>query len=325
MSDVIVGPDLAVITPTPPSKEFRWGAVIAGATVTSVTILFLLFLGSGVGLSLTTAQEAASASSETGSTVLNAGALYFFFSEILGAAAGGYLAGRLIGPMVETSREENFRSSTHGLVTWTLAVLLTVVSAGLSGLALAGPTINAAAILGASSQQTATTENTGNYWVDRLFRPSMTVTAQAEGSIAPTTSAPPASAAAAPTSASVPTSAPLSPSTQARTVDPQIKNEAGRIMAIGLMQGEPLAEMDREHLAQLVSQGTGVDITEARRRVDEVQTQIRNDVMEAAEAARVTARYVSLWLAATLFVGGFVAAISGMMGRKVDIEARSAR
>src|SRR5436305_1990985 len=139
--------DSSALVATP--SEFSWRAVIAGAFVASAVIFFLLFLGTGIGLSLFTVPRANPANSGYGLTL---GAIYFFTAQAFGLGVGGYIAGRLMGPVLESRDEEIFHSSAHGLVTWALAVLMTATMVAVSALALAGPGINAAAVLGAANQ-----------------------------------------------------------------------------------------------------------------------------------------------------------------------------
>jgi len=279
------------------APEFSWRAVFAGAFVAAGVIFFLLFLGTGFGLSLVSVPEA---NANTAQKALTLGAVYFFAAQAFGLAVGGYLAGRLMGPVLETESEEVFHSSTHGLVVWAVAVLMTATMAVISGVSLTGSALNAAAIFGASPStqtQSGMTPDATAYWIDTLFRPS----AQPGGN--------PAAAAA-----TVPAASAAMPETRA---------EAGRILRIGLLQGEKLSPADHDQLARLVSQSTGADMAEANRRVDDVQTRIHQQEVAAAEAARRLAKYVSLWLAASLCFGALVAAAAAVSGRWTDDNARA--
>jgi len=92
-------------------RHFHWGAVIAGAIAVSAVILFLLTLGAGIGLALISPLRNPTGSA---SDYLTLGAIYFVAVQAFGFAVGGYLVGRLIGPEVETTAEEEFRSAAHG-------------------------------------------------------------------------------------------------------------------------------------------------------------------------------------------------------------------
>ena len=300
MNEVVVRTDSAALVAATTSPEFSWRAVIAGAFVASAVIFFLLFLGTGVGLSLFTVPQADAATAKNGLTL---GAIYFFAAQAFGLAVGGYMAGRLMGPVLESRDEEIFHASAHGLVAWALAVVMTATMVAVSGLALAGPGLNAAAILGAAKETNqsapSATDVTG-YWVDMLFRPT-------SGSVQPNASA------------TVPSV--TAPVRGGRT-DAEARAEAGRILAVSLVQGGKLSPADHNRLATLVSQFTGADMTEANQRVDDVQNRIQQQAVAAAEAARRFTRFISLWLAASLIFGALAASAAAVTGRWVDDEAR---
>jgi hypothetical protein len=135
--------------------RFGWGIAIAGAVAAIATTFFLLTLGSGVGLALASPAHAKSAG-----TFLTLGAIYFLASQAFGFAVGGYLVGRLIGPEVENSAEEEFRAGAHGFVMWALAAV--------AGLVILGT----AATMTGSAGAAPDAQNASNYWVDVMFRPS---------------------------------------------------------------------------------------------------------------------------------------------------------
>jgi hypothetical protein len=278
------------------SPEFSWRAVFAGSVVAVSVTFFLLLLGSGVGLSLVSVPET---SATTAKSALTLGAVYFFASQAFGLAVGGYLAGRLMGPVLETESEELFHSTTHGLVVWAVSVVAMTTMVTISGLVAASSAVNAAAILGAANtqnqRQVGITPETNGYWVDILFRPaSRDVNAAAVALVPP-------------------------PETRA---DTEARAEAGRILTAGLARGELLSQDDHGELVRLVSRSTGAKPDDARRRVDEVQTRIHQQEIDAAEAARIIAKYVSLWLAASLSFGALVAAAAAVSARWIDDKAR---
>ena len=119
MNEVVVRTDSAGLVAATTSPEFSWRAVVAGAFVASAVIFFLLFLGTGIGLSMFTAPQADAATAKSGLTL---GAIYFFAAQAFGLAVGGYMAGRLMGPVLESRDEEIFHAAAHGLVAWALAV-----------------------------------------------------------------------------------------------------------------------------------------------------------------------------------------------------------
>src|SRR5690348_6761503 len=121
------------------AKRFSWSAAFAGAFVATAVSLLLLTLGSGVGLSLVTVRHA----TESGTvTFLTLGAIYFLVAQAFGFAAGGHIVGRMIGPALETDRDEEIRAGTHGLVAWALAVVATATLIALSVVAGTSSTAN---------------------------------------------------------------------------------------------------------------------------------------------------------------------------------------
>ncbi len=136
--------------------HFNWGAAIAGAIAATATGFFLLTLGSGVGLALASPQHS--------TAFLTLGAIYFFAAQAFGFTVGGYLVGRLIGPEVEATREEEFRAAAHGFVMWALTIVASLLLVGLSSV-VAGSTLY-------SSSAARTASAPAGYWEDMLFRPA---------------------------------------------------------------------------------------------------------------------------------------------------------
>jgi hypothetical protein len=140
------------------SRRFNWGAAIAGAVATTAVGFFLLTLGAGVGLSLVPH------GTKSAGIFLTLGAIYFFAAQAFGFAVGGYLVGRLIGPKVENSKEEEFRAAAHGFVTWAVTIVAGLVLVGLSSVE-AGSTLYGASGTSSTSEATST-----GYWIGELFR-----------------------------------------------------------------------------------------------------------------------------------------------------------
>jgi len=140
------------------ASRFSWGPVVAGAVIATAVTFFLILVGSGLGLALTSARSATGTGLKT---FLTLGAIYFVAAQAFGFAIGGHVAGRLMPPAAGDSEEETFRADAHGLAVWALAVVF-----GLALLALtAVPTISAGA------NRTVTP---ANYWADRLLRAAAT-------------------------------------------------------------------------------------------------------------------------------------------------------
>jgi hypothetical protein len=307
MNEMLVRTESGTAVAANTAFDFSWRAVIAGAFVASAVIFFFLFLGAGIGLSLFSIPQANAATAANGLTL---GAIYFFAAQAFGLAVGAYIAGRLMGPVLESRDEEIFHASAHGLVTWALAVLMTATMVAVSGLTLTGSGLNAAALLGASNQTNQATSSTSDvtgYWVDTLFRPGQgAVQSASPGLVAGSQIAP---------------SAVTAPVAIGQTEN-QARAEVGRILTVGLVHGEKLSAADHDQVALLVSKFTGTDLSESGRRVDDVQNQMHQQLIAAAEAARRFTRYISLWLAASLIFGALAASAMAVTGRWIDDEAR---
>lgn len=144
-------------------NRFSWGIVIAGAVAATATTFFLLTLGGGVGLAFLTLP----ATAKGATTFLTLGAIYFLASQAFGFAVGGYLVGRLIGPEVENSQEEEFRASAHGFAMWAVAVVASLLLVGASS------TVAGSAIAAGAASRTDTAAVSQAYWVDDMFRPAL--------------------------------------------------------------------------------------------------------------------------------------------------------
>jgi hypothetical protein len=151
-----------------------WGSIFVGAVVTVATTLFLLLLGSGIGLALVNPARAAAG----GAHFLTLGGIYFLAAQAFGLALGGHLTGRLIGPALETGAEEEFRAGAHGLAVWALAVIASALLVAPSGLVAENAAVSLRAAYGALALQRADSvlPATTGYWVDVLFRPSPATT-----------------------------------------------------------------------------------------------------------------------------------------------------
>ena len=154
MTTTVLSDDTATIVSDETANRFNWGAVIAGAAVATATAFFLIVLGAGLGLTLM---------SRGGSTTfLTLGAIYVLAAQAFGFAAGGHVVGRLIGPAVETKKEEEFRAGTHGLVMWAITVVAALV---LLALAAAG---GAPRLHGGNPRSES---SISAYWADILLHP----------------------------------------------------------------------------------------------------------------------------------------------------------
>jgi Ca2+-binding RTX toxin-like protein len=147
--------------------RFSWGLAIAGGVAATAVTFFLLTLGAGFGLLLVNPMAHSGASTPV---FLTGGAIYFFVAQAFGFAVGGHLVGRLLGPLVESHIQEEFRAAAHGFVAWAVTILATLTIVALAGLTAANTGAASAALYGVTTSKTIDTVPTA-YLVDVLFRP----------------------------------------------------------------------------------------------------------------------------------------------------------
>jgi hypothetical protein len=266
--------------------RFSWGLAFAGGTVAMGVILFLLVLGSGFGLLLVNPVKHTGPST---SAFLTGGAIYFFAAQAFGFAVGGHIAGRLLGPQLESRWQEEFRAAAHGLVAWAIAILGTVLLVALAGAAALRGGLAVAPLYGAHGAA-GSAAPVPAYIVDGLFWPEVAgATEQLPVSVEAVDSGAAASRA-----------------------------EAVRILQAGLVRGEQLTPTDHDRLVALVARQAHIPQPRALERVDSMQANIQSQTRNAADAARKATSYASLWIAFSLLFGGIVAVFSAITARLED-------
>lgn len=206
------------------------------------------------------------------------GAIYFFVAQAFGFAVGGHFAGRLLGPLIETQMQEDIRAGAHALVAWAVAVLATLTVVTFAGLTVASTGAKTAALYGSAASQ-ANVVGPTTYLVDKLYRPE-------------------------------------SGGASADAVAPRA--EAARILEAGIANGGALATDDHARLVSLVSREAGVTHDVAEQRVNAMQSDISAKTKRAADIARKTASYTSLWIAFSLLFGAIVAMGAAVSARIED-------
>jgi hypothetical protein len=268
MTDTVI---IESVDVTDETSRFNWGIVIAGGVTAAAVMFFLLSLGAGFGLMLV---NPVTGEGPSVPTFLAIGAIYFLAAQAFSFALGGHLVGRYLGPVRARSSEENFRVASHGFVSWAIALLATVTMVAFAGMSAASTGASTAALYGAAAQN-SDDEASGNYLVDRLFRP--------EGAAA----------------------------TPAGSGSDAARTEAGRIVAVALPKGRLVDQPDRDRLIQLTAGQTGLSAEEATTRVASVNAEVK----QAADAARKAAGYTSLWIACSLLFGAMAAAAGALFAR----------
>jgi hypothetical protein len=238
-----------------------------------------------------------------------AAASWFLWVEVSSMLAGGYLAGRMRRRIHDaTEHESDVRDGAHGILVWAGALLLgaMVATSGIGAAASAvgnavGTATSAAATAAAPAAGSAAANsgfNPSAYFTDALFRPA---------SGAPAANATPAAVTPAPAAGA----GSPAPANRGDAVA-----EAGRVLAYGAANGS-VSDADKNYLAQLVAQNTGMSQADAKTRVDQVLSNIdaaKQKAADAAETARKTAVIGAFLLAASLLVAAAAAYWASALG-----------
>ena len=269
----------------------------------------LLMLGAGLGLTSISPWENQGLAA---GTVGIAAIAWLTFTQIVASGMGGYLAGRLRTKWVDTHTNEiYFRDTAHGFLTWAVALLVSAVlltttissliggSAKVIGSVAGGAT--ATAVNNAGEGSSMLSKSSMEYFTRSLFRASGSTPAgnsNASGNdvMAMNQPAPP------------------------KAESPAQLAEVTGIFANSIYSGA-LPQDDLTYVAQLVSQNTGISQQEAEQRVqavyDKAQANLKeakDKAQQAADAARKTTSYVTLWSFISLLIGAFVASLCATYG-----------
>ncbi|MFH5024597.1 hypothetical protein [Klebsiella michiganensis] len=291
------------------ASAVSWGAIFAGAAAAASLALMLLMLGAGLGLTSISPWENQGFAA---GTVGIAAIAWLTFTQIVALGMGGYLAGRLRTKWVDTHTNEiYFRDTAHGFLTWAVALLVSAVlltttissliggSAKVIGSVAGGAT--ATAVNNAGEGSSMLSKSSMEYFTRSLFRASGSTPAgnsNASGNdvMAMNQPAPP------------------------KAESPAQLAEVTGIFANSIYSGA-LPQDDLTYVAQLVSQNTGISQQEAEQRVqavyDKAQANLKeakDKAQQAADAARKTTSYVTLWSFISLLIGAFVASLCATYG-----------
>lgn len=291
------------------ASAVSWGAIFAGAAAAASLALMLLMLGAGLGLTSISPWENQGLAA---GTVGIAAIAWLTFTQIVASGMGGYLAGRLRTKWVDTHTNEiYFRDTAHGFLTWAVALLVSAVlltttissliggSAKIVGSVAGGAT--ATAVNNAGEGSSMLSKSSMEYFTRSLFR--------ASGST-------PAGNSNASGNDAMAMNQPVPPKAES----PAQLAEVTGIFANSIYSGA-LPKDDLTYVAQLVSQNTGISQQEAEQRVqavyDKAQANLKeakDKAQQAADAARKTTSYVTLWSFISLLIGAFVASLCATYG-----------
>ena len=280
-----------------------WSAVIAGAMTAAALSLALMALGVGLGFSAISPWSGEGASI---SSMSAAGIIWLIGMQVVAAAIGGYLAGRLRTKWAGVHTDEVFfRDTAHGFLVWavglvvTASLLASAASTLVGGVAKAGAAATGSAAVGIgglalgnanNAEATAGLGSVTNYFVDTILRSEK----RDDASV----------------SATVNTALP------SMSNDTAMRTEVMRIMLNGL-GANGLSQADKTYLSQIVATKAGITQTAADQRINDVMAQIKANEMElkaAADAARKAAAKLSLWMFIGLLMGAFCASYAATIG-----------
>jgi hypothetical protein len=190
--------------------------------------------------------------------------------------------------------EVYFRDTAHGLVAWAVATVITAAALTSAAGSMVGAVSRVAASGSAAAVDATLTEtrrpdgpanrdqSAQQYLVDQLFRTTDGKT-ETDQSIA--------------------------------------RREAATILAAGPFPAQPLDQDDRDRLATLVEQQTGLSPADAQQRTSQMldrarahADQVRNEAIRAADQARRSAATLALWVFVSLLTGAFCAALAATFG-----------
>jgi hypothetical protein len=287
-----------------------WSAVIAGAFTAIAVSVILIALGSGIGFAVASPFS----SSPSAGTMTVIGAVWLVFSQAVGFAAGGYIAGRLRrDPAPVRDSETKFRDGANGLIVWAIGVVV-----GMLLLAAATEKIGNAAATAAAGTGLAVAANPSqsmDYFTDLLLRTGPTPAAKASSTAEQGTTA----AENTPSANNNPPAANNGPAMNNGT-----RAQVGRILVTS-MGPNGLNTDDRAYLAQIVSDRTGMSKEDSEKRVDDVINRARAAAEQAADTARKAAAYVAFWTFMSLLFGAACATLGGILGGELRDEFRNHR
>ena len=109
------------------APALSWSAILSGAAVSLALSLLLVVLGAGFGMQIGAFGVASRASLSTFAPVVGAWAIV---AQVIPAALGGYLSGRLRhGWQGVHADESHFRDTAQGLIAWAVSTIAGVVLA----------------------------------------------------------------------------------------------------------------------------------------------------------------------------------------------------
>lgn len=274
-------------------KRMSWGAVLAGAVVALSVQLLLSLLGLGIGLA--TVDPAAGDTPGAASFGIATG-IFYAIVTLISLFAGGWVAGRLAGMPVRTD------GLLHGLVTWSVAMLLllyvvtTTVGALLSGtLGIVSSTLQAAGQGVQAAAGAAAGSGIGDEAMSKLERQAEQLLGDAQQAVG-------------------------------------AQDTAGLLERVIAVAEGGLSDQERQGIIDQIVQQTGITSEEAEAQLQQLEAQYQEAraaaEQQAREAAQATAEAVSrgsFWSFVALLLGAIAAAVGGLVGTPRDLSTEVVR
>jgi len=235
--------------------------------------LSLALLALGTGIGLSAISPWDGAGASA-SAVGKGAIVWLILTELIASLVGGYLAGRLRTKWVNIHTDEvYFRDTAHGFLVWAVGLVITAAFLA-SAVASVGRSARAGAMAaeGSSSAPSRGAFSANDYLVDSLLRTTSPSAAQD---------------------------------------DAALRSEVGLIFVNALRQGN-IPAADKAYLAQVVAARTGINESDAEKRVDDVYAQ----ATQAADTARKAAAHSMYWTFLALLIGAFCASFAATIGGK---------
>jgi hypothetical protein len=254
---------------TLPSPYIQWGPTFGGGLVAAAVFFVLMTFATAIGLAVSSVSPTWRDTS-TGLVVLSGA--WVVLTAIGSFALGGYIVGRLRSTWRTNPDEVHFRDGLHGLVVWSLAVIIGACLTLASTATISQSTAKSSAVSPERTTANLSEAEPGflAFELDRLFWSD----------------------------------------NRQQTADNQTRAEAGRILERGLGRNE-LAKDDHDHLVQLVSARTGLPAADADRRVAQVLSESRDAASKARRSAVIIAFTLAAALAAGAAAAWGAALIGG--------------
>ena len=129
-----------------PFARISWGAIFAGGIIALATQLVLTLIGTAVGLATL---NPATGQNPSGTTLGIGAGVWLVISSLVSLFLGGYIAGRLAG---------TFNGWLHGLATWAVVTMLTILLLTTAAGGLIGTASGLASFVASNSDRVSRTQ-----------------------------------------------------------------------------------------------------------------------------------------------------------------------